>query len=106
MAEIARRDSPTKEFVNVICACWAETGKTEPLKLQRTSGESMWIDRVLDVRRAASLRAGGQGIRYICQIVFEDDDGRCFKRQIALYHDGNYWFIELDDDGKMVDFVA
>lgn len=43
------------------------------------------IDRVLDVRRAASLKAGGLGIRYICRIC---------GREVKLFNDEGRWFIE------------
>jgi hypothetical protein len=43
------------------------------------------IDRVIDVRRAASLKAGGVGVRYTVKIrgrerymFLEDNDGRWF----------------------------
>ena len=43
------------------------------------------IDRVLDVRRAASLKAGGLGIRYICRIR---------GKTVALFNDEGHWFME------------
>ena len=46
------------------------------------------IDRILDVRQAASLKAGGQGIRYVCEV----------EGSIAvLFHDEPYWFIEREE---------
>lgn len=46
------------------------------------------IDRVLDVRRAASTKVGGTGIRYTVVI-----DGI----QSYLFEDENRWFIEAKD---------
>jgi hypothetical protein len=43
------------------------------------------VDRVIDVRRAASLKAGGTGLRYICRIC---------GRTVALFNDENKWFME------------
>ena len=44
------------------------------------------IQKVTDVRRAASLRAGGAGIRYTCIV-----DG---KESHLFYEDNNMWFME------------
>lgn len=46
------------------------------------------IDKVLDCRRAASLKAGGVGMRYIIQIG---------KRQSYLYYEDPRWFVEAKD---------
>ena len=43
------------------------------------------IDKVLDIREAASLKAGGIGIRYTCLI--------CGKT-VLLFNDNDKWFIE------------
>ena len=51
-------------------------------------GPAFRIDRVLDVRQAASRKAGGQGIRYVCEV----------EGSIAvLFHDEPYWFIEQEE---------
>ena len=46
----------------------------------------MEIQKVTDVRRAASLKAGGAGIRYTCIV-----DG---KESHLFYEDNNMWFME------------
>ena len=43
------------------------------------------IDRILDKRRAASLKAGGIGMRYTCLIS---------GRQSYLYYEEPRWFVE------------
>jgi hypothetical protein len=43
------------------------------------------IDRVLDVRRAASLKAGGAGMRYICRIR---------GKTVSLFNEEGHWFME------------
>ncbi|GHU78611.1 hypothetical protein AGMMS49992_29560 [Clostridia bacterium] len=43
-------------------------GRLIPLKLTWEDGASYEIDRILDVRPAASLKAGGSGIRYTVRI--------------------------------------
>ena len=44
------------------------------------------INRIIDVRRAACLRAGGRGIRFTCII-----DG---NEKHLYYEDGKKWFVE------------
>ena len=39
-----------------------------PRAVQWEDGRVFAIDKVLDVRPAASLKAGGQGMRYTCRI--------------------------------------
>lgn len=46
------------------------------------------IDKVADIRRAASTKVGGTGIRYTICI-----DGK----QSYLFEDDNKWFIEAKD---------
>jgi hypothetical protein len=43
-------------------------GKTKPLALVWTNGVRYEIDRVMDVRRAPALKAGGLGTRYTVRI--------------------------------------
>ena len=56
-----------KVFVEVTARFDTE-GKITPLSLLWEDGTVYEIDRVLDVRRAASLKAGGMGIRYTVRI--------------------------------------
>ena len=44
------------------------------------------IDAVLDTREAPSLKAGGQGMRYVCRVG---------EKKYNLFHDDLYWFVEL-----------
>ena len=60
-------------------------GKIVPRSIEWEDGRVFAIDRVLDVRRAASLKAGGVGLRYICRIR---------GRTVALFNDENKWFME------------
>lgn len=58
-------------------------GACRPISIEWEDGHIFNVDRVLDVRRAAATKAGGQGMRYTCRInghetyVFEDE-GRWF----------------------------
>lgn len=59
-------------------------GKIKPLSI-KWDGRTYQIDRILDVRQAASLKTGGCGIRYTCRI--------CGK-EVYLFDDEGKWFIE------------
>ena len=60
-------------------------GRITPLSLVWEDGTLFEIDKVLDSRRAASLKAGGIGLRYSVQIG---------KRQSYLYYKEPRWFVE------------
>lgn len=60
-------------------------GNTRPLSIIWHDGREFAVDKIVDIRMAASLKAGGQGIRYICRI--------CGK-EIHLFCDDGIWFIE------------
>lgn len=60
-------------------------GRSLPTSIVWEDGRLFTIDKVLDIRRAACLKSGGVGIRYICKI--------CGKT-IALYDEEGIWFME------------
>ena len=60
-------------------------GNIRPRAITWEDGRVFEIDRILDVRRAASLKAGGLGIRYICRIR---------GKEIKLFNDEGRWFME------------
>ena len=60
------RENPGKIYVKVR-ADHLLNGTVRPLMLRSEDGPVIRIDRVLDVRQAASLKAGGQGVRYVCE---------------------------------------
>lgn len=74
-----------KVYVDVK-ARFSKDGKLMPLSIIWTDGSEYEIQRVKDVRRAASLRAGGAGIRYTCIIAG--------KESHLFYEDNNMWFVE------------
>ena len=82
----ARRENPGKLFV-AVRADHLLDGRVRPLLFRAEDGPACRIDRILDEREAPSLRAGGQGTRYVC---------RCGERVVTLFHDDLYWFIETD----------
>lgn len=61
-------------------------GNIRPLSFVWEDGRIFEIDRIIDTCRAASLRAGGQGIRYSCMVQ---------GKQTYLFREfDNRWFIE------------
>jgi hypothetical protein len=73
-----------KNYVRVL-ALYNEEGDIRPVKME---WEEQWldVDRVLDIRPAASLRSGGAGLRYTCSIV---------GVPTYLFLEETKWFFEL-----------
>ena len=81
-----RREHPAKHYVKVR-ADFLLDGRIRPLMFREEDGPTCVIDAIEDEREAPSLKAGGQGIRYICRVN---------QRRYTLFHDDPYWFIEVD----------
>lgn len=60
-------------------------GSLTPESIIWEDGRHFQIEKVLDVRPAASLKAGGCGIRYTCRIC---------GREKYLFMEESRWFIE------------
>ena len=60
-------------------------GRLTPISFCWENGVQYDISKVLDRRRAVSLRSGGSGMRYTC---------RASGRTIYLYNDDNLWYME------------
>lgn len=73
-----------KVFVEVI-AKFTKDGRKIPLTITWEDGRRFDIDKVTDTRRAASLKAGGQGMRYRCRIN---------GRETYLWLEEDKWFVE------------
>ncbi|HAW16111.1 MAG: hypothetical protein IJ869_04980 [Clostridiales bacterium] len=80
------QDRRRKEYVKV-CAVFTPDGRIIPEEITLEDGRSYHIDKITDVRRAASLKAGGAGIRYTCRITGRD----CY----IFYEENNRWFVEM-----------
>lgn len=63
-------------------AIFFPNGQIEPKAFWWESGRRYEIDQVVDVCRAASLKAGGIGVRYTC-MRFEDIKLFCFLKKVA-----------------------
>lgn len=75
----------TKIYVDVT-AEFSKDGILTPKSFVWEDGSVYEIQRIKDVRRAASLKAGGAGMRYTCIV-----DGR---ESHLFYEDNNMWFME------------
>ena len=75
---------PGKVYVEVI-ATFKDDGRLIPLAIVWEDGRRFAVDRVTDIRPAASLKAGGCGIRYTCDV--------CGK-PVCLYFEEDRWFME------------
>ena len=73
--------------VNVI-ARHDEQGRVRPLEVEWEDGRRFEVDKLLDVRRAAALKAGGQGLRYTVRIL---------GKETYLFEDEGRWFVEAKE---------
>ena len=76
-----------KIYIEVVCKHTAD-GKVLPLEVVWGNGKHYKIDRVIDARKCASLKGGGVGVRYACQIM---------GQKKFLFLDGYRWYVESGD---------
>lgn len=69
-------------------------GTIRPLAFLTPDGQKVVIDKVLGLRQAASLKAGGQGMRYEIRVSCGEQG-----RTMYLFDDDGIWFIERDEEG-------
>lgn len=77
--------NPNKHYTEVK-ALFDEEGNILPLSM-RYEDEEFPVDRISDIRPAASLKSGGAGIRYTCMV-----DGKL----TYLFLEENRWFFEVN----------
>lgn len=73
-----------KIYVDVIAEI-DPTGFARPLEIRWEDGRKFEIDAVKDVRKAASLKAGGAGLRYTIRIGHTTTN---------LFLEETRWFVE------------
>jgi hypothetical protein len=73
-----------KVFVSVITQFDAD-GRVTPLKILWQDGREFEVDRILEVRKASSVKVGGQGFRYTCGIQ---------GKEAFLFLEEGRWFVE------------
>ena len=69
-----------------IIATMQPNGTVIPNVLIWENGQKYFIDRVLDIRKKASTKGGGLGLRYTC---------RFGNHERYLWLDGYIWFVEV-----------
>ena len=82
-----RYENPNKVYVTVE-AVFKPDGRLMPTAFVWEDGRRYEVDRVTDVCRAASLKAGGVGIRYTCMVR---------RHQTYLFYEEGRWFMERRD---------
>lgn len=78
------QDIRRKVYVSVL-AEMTPTGYAQPKVITWEDGTHYEIDQIKDVRKAASLKAGGTGIRYRVRIG---------RTETNLFLEENRWFVE------------
>ena len=73
-----------KVFVDVI-AKFTKDGDLEPESFTWENGHIYEIDKILDMKKAASLKVGGHGIRYLCRVR---------NKEVVLFLEDGKWFLE------------
>lgn len=69
-----------------VIAKMQENGVIIPLSIHWQDGQIFEIDRVLDIRKKASTKGGGKGLRYTCKIL---------NQERFLWLDDYVWFVEI-----------
>ena len=73
-----------KAYVGVTVE-WTQEGQIIPTIIKWEDGRKFAIDRILDVRPAASLKVGGVGIRYTIRVR---------GKETFLFRSQYRWFME------------
>lgn len=80
--------SNRKVYVEIL-AQFSTDGILVPKQITWEDGRKFEITRVTDIRRAASMKAGGVGMRYTCVVN---------GQMVHLFYEGNnLWFMERRD---------
>lgn len=80
--------NPDKIYLSVKAVFYPDGG-FEPTSFIWEDGHEYEISRVIDIRRAASLKAGGVGIRYTCRVR---------NKEVYLFLEEDRWFMERRRD--------
>ena len=92
----------SKVYVNVM-AEFTKDGRLLPRSFIWKDGQVYEIQRVTDVRRAASLKAGGVGIRYACIVngreshLFYEDNKMCHYLKCQHLHLPSLYILQKNN---------
>ena len=78
-----------KVYVDVMAQFRAGDGMVLPRSITWEDGIKYTVDRVLDVRPAASLKGGGAGLRYTVRIL---------GKSTYIWREEDRWFVERKAD--------
>lgn len=84
--EARHYDNPNKIYISVKAVFYPDGG-FQPTSFVWEDGQEYEISRVTDIRRAASLKSGGAGIRYTCKVE---------NKEVYLFMEEDRWFMERD----------
>ncbi len=76
-----------RQYISVT-ARFDDDGNLLPTAIHWKDGRTFNIDKILDIRYAASMREGGVGIRYSCRVS---------GKQRYLFLEDNRWFVDRDN---------
>ena len=74
-----------RKNINVIVKM-DEFGNITPLTILWSNTLTLQIDKIIDIRKKASLKGGGMGVRYTCRIK---------GHERFLWLDEYTWFVEI-----------
>jgi hypothetical protein len=77
-----------KKYVDMVVRFYPD-GTITPLAIWWEDGMIFEIDKIIDVRPCASLKAGGTGIRYTCMVQGHEK---------YIWLEENKWFVEAKSD--------
>ncbi len=90
---VATTTEPLKVYVPVRVE-FAADGTMYPREITWEDGEKFEIDRVLDIRQAPALKAGGQGDRYTVRVNGKETH-LFFERNASITGNNiGRWFVE------------
>ena len=69
-----------------VIAKMQDNGIIIPLQIVWEDGRVFDIDKILDIRKLASTKGGGKGLRYNCRIL---------NHEKFLWLDEYFWFVEV-----------
>lgn len=75
-----------RKIVVEVVVKYTRDGERIPVQLVWEDGRVFEIDRVIDMKKAASLKAGGCGLRYRCKVR---------GKETCLWLEDEKWFMEV-----------
>lgn len=115
MAQPNRQTSPHKEYIRVI-QLWDFADHTDRhadvkvmtlLRFERSNGDVFVVDKIIERKKAAALKAGGSGILHRVIARKKEEPGQSEpnpSHEFRIYLDGLDWYIEHDLPDEFIDW--